>query len=175
VVSFIDKLTDRVVRGGYATLAALDAEADFLAYASIVDDASHDPTLVLPNDMTPAVATLDLAIPAVASLPGSGGTRWRSQLDVVNTAESARSVTIEYNREDGTSVASMPMTLEPGRSLHFDDVVGGLFGEQGKGWLNVMANGSGVTATSRTYNDDPSGTFGQLIPASPAIRGRRTR
>jgi hypothetical protein len=61
------------------------------------------------------------------------------------------------------------MALEPGQSLHFDDVVGGLFGEQGKGWLNVMANGSGVTATSRTYNDDASGTYGQLIPASPHL------
>ncbi|MEX1309447.1 MAG: hypothetical protein AB1Z65_03425, partial [Candidatus Sulfomarinibacteraceae bacterium] len=169
VVSLIDKLTDRVIRGGYATLSAEDPDADYLAYASIVDDASHDPTLVLPSDMSPAVAALDLAIPAVASLPGSGGTTWRSQLDVVNTSESQRSVTIEYNRQNGSSVASMPMTLEPGQSLHFDDVVGGLFGEQGKGWLHVMANGSGVTATSRTYNDDPSGTYGQLIPATPLV------
>ena len=169
VVSLIDKLTDRVIRGGYATLAAVEEDAGFLAYASVVDDASHDPTLVLPNDMSPAVVALDLAIPAVASLPGSGGTRWRSQLDVVNAAESQRSVTIEYNRQNGSSVASMPMTLEPGQSLHFDDVVGGLFGEQGKGWLSIMANGSGVTATSRTYNDDPSGTYGQLIPASPLV------
>ena len=167
VVSLIDKLTDEVVVGGYATLAATDAGASFLAYASVVDDASHDPNLVLPRDMTSAVATLDFAIPAVASLPGLGGTSWRSQLDVVNTTESERSLTLEYNREDGSSVASMAMALEPGKSLHFDDVVGGLFGEQGKGWLNLMADGAGVVSTSRTYNDDDSGTYGQLIPAFP--------
>jgi Peptidase family M1 domain/Peptidase M1 N-terminal domain/HYDIN/CFA65/VesB-like, Ig-like domain len=169
VVSLIDRLTDDVVRGGYATLAATESGASFLAYASVVDDASHDPTLVLPRDVAPAVTALDYAIPAVASLPGSGGTTWRSQLDVVNAAESERSVTIEYYREDGSSIASMAMGLEPGKSLHFDDVVGGLFGEQGKGWLNVTANGSGVVSTSRTYNDDAFGTYGQLIPAFPHI------
>jgi hypothetical protein len=167
VVSLIDKLTDENVMGGYATLAATDGGASFLAYASVVDDASHDPTLVLPRDMAPEVTTLDFAIPVVASLPGLGGTSWRSQLDVVNTTQSERSITIEFNREDGSSVASMAMALEPGKSLHFDDVVGGLFGEEGKGWLNVMANGVGVVSTSRTYNDDVSGTYGQLIPAFP--------
>jgi len=169
VVSLIDKLTDDVVRGGYATLAATDSGASFLAYASVVDDASHDPTLVLPQDMAPDVATLDFAIPAVASLPGLGGTSWRSQFDVVNTAQEERSVTIEYYHEDGSSVTGMAMTIEPGRSLHFDDIVGGLFGEQGKGWLNVMASGSGIASTSRTYNDDASGTYGQLIPAFPHL------
>jgi len=167
VVSLIDRLTDDVVRGGYATLAATNSGANFLAYASVVDDASHDPTLVLSRDMAPEVATLDFAVPAVASLPGLGGTSWRSQLDVVNTSASDRSITIEYYREDGSSVAGMAMTIEPGKSLHFDDIVGGLFGEQGKGWLNVMANGAGVVSTSRTYNDDASGTYGQLIPAFP--------
>jgi len=174
VVSLIGKLTEDVVRGGYATLAAVDGGASFLAYASVVDDASHDPTLVLPWEMAPDVVALDFAVPAVASLPGSGGTTWRSQLDVVNTADSDRSITIEYYRQNGSSIAGMPMTIEPGTSLHFDDVVGGLFGEQGKGWLNVMANGSGVAVTSRTYNDDVSGTFGQLIPAFPHIEAAGT-
>ncbi len=169
VVSLIDRLTDDVVRGGYATLAATDSGARFLAYASVVDDASHDPTLVLPRDMAPAVVALEHAVPAVASLPGSGGTTWRSQLDVVNVSEEERSVTLEYYRENGSSVASMAMAIEPGKSLHFDDVVGGLFGEQGKGWLNVMADGPGIAATSRTYNDDASGTYGQLIPAYPHL------
>jgi hypothetical protein len=165
VVSLIGRLTDDAVRGGYATLAATDSGASFLAYASVVDDASHDPTLVLPRDMAPAVVALEHAVPAVASLPGSGGTTWRSQLDVVNVSDDERSVTIEYYREDGSSVAGMPMALEPGRSLHYDDVVGGLFGERGKGWLSVMTDGSGVVSTSRTYNDNAAGTYGQLIPA----------
>jgi len=165
VVSLIGDLTGDVVRGGHATLTAVDPGARFLAYASVVDDASHDPTLVLPRDMEPAGAVLDFAVPAVASLPGSGGTTWRSQLDVVNASSSERSVTIEYNREDGSSIASFAMALEPGKSLHFDDVLGGLFGEQGKGWLNVTADGAGIVPTSRTYNDAASGTFGQLVPA----------
>ncbi len=47
--SLIDRLTDEVIRGGYATFTAVDGDARFLAYASVVDDASHDPTLVLPQ------------------------------------------------------------------------------------------------------------------------------
>jgi len=76
-------------------------------------------------------------------------------------------LTVEFFRENGTSVTSMPMELDPSAVLHFDDVVSGLFGEHGKGWLVVSGSGSGLFATSRTFNDDPEGTYGQLIPAYP--------
>ncbi len=135
----------------------------------MVDDASHDPTLVLPEGHGARCHDPGFRRSGGGLPTRIGWNTWRSQLDVVNIAETQRSVTIEYNREDGSSVASMAMTIEPGKSLHFDDVVGGLFGEQGKGWLNVMANGSGVVSTSRTYNDDASGTYGQLIPAFPHL------
>ena len=166
VVSVISKLTGDVVVGGYATFAAADADALYLAYASVVDDASHDPTLVVPQVLDASSTSADLVIPAVAAIPGAGGTSWRSQLDVVNTTGEPRSVTVVYTRADGTAITSMPMELQGAETLHFDDVVGGLFGETGKGWLTVTASGSGIHATSRTYNDDADGSYGQLIPAS---------
>ena len=166
VVSVISKLTGEVVVGGYATFAAADADALYLAYASVVDDASHDPTLVVPQVLDAASTSVDLVVPAVAAIPGAGGTSWRSQLDVVNTTGETRSVNMEFTRADGTAITSMPMELQGAETLHFDDVVGGLFGETGKGWLRVTSSDPGVHAASRTYNDDADGTYGQLIPAS---------
>ncbi len=165
VVSVISKLTEEIIIGGYATFVAVDENARYLAYASVVDDRSHDPSLILPQELDPAVEALDLVIPAAAALPGAGGTSWRSQLDVVNTSDESRSITVDYTRSDGNSIASMPMALPPGESLHFDDVVGGLFGESGKGSMRVSASGPGIFAASRTFNDSDQGTFGQSIPA----------
>jgi hypothetical protein len=165
----ISKLTGEVVRGGYATFTAVEADARYLAYGSVVDDASNDPTLVLPQDIDNSGSAADLVVPAVASLPGAAGTMWRSQLDLVNTTSEPSSVTLEYVRADGSSVTSMAMELAPGAALHLDDVVGDLFGEHGKGWLRVSASGGGILATSRTFNDDANGTYGQLISAAPAM------
>ncbi len=173
-VSILSRVTEETIRGGYATLTAAEGDSSFLAYASVVDDASSDPTLVLPQELGNDTGSVDLVIPAAASLPGFSGTTWRSRLDVVNTAEETRTVTVEYVRSDGSGVASMPLFIEPGASLRFNDVVGGLFGESGKGSLRITASGSGVHATSRTFNDDPAGTYGQLIPASRRIDGQRS-
>lgn len=164
VVSVIGKTTDETVRGGYATLSAVDSAARYLAYASVVDDASHDPTLVLPQPIGEPPTTEDIVIPSVASLPGAFGTLWRSRIDIVNGAAEGRMVSLEYYRSDGSSITGMAMPVPAGATMRFDDVVGGLFGEQGKGWLRITADGPGIHAGSRTYNDDPGGTFGQLVP-----------
>ncbi|HSL17367.1 MAG TPA: choice-of-anchor D domain-containing protein [Methylomirabilota bacterium] len=167
IVAVLSKLTVEVVRGGYATLTAAEPGARFLAYASVVDDASHDPTLALTEALGALPAGVDLVVPAAASLAGANGTRWRTVLDVVNAAELEQMVTVEYLPETGPAVASFPMAVAPGAVLRFEDVVGGLFGSTGKGWLRVSAPEGGVHVASRTFNDDPSGTFGQLIPATP--------
>ncbi len=165
VVSVISKLTEETIRGAYATFTTGDANASYLAYASVVDDDSNDPTMVLPQVLGATSDSVDLVVPAAAALPGAGGTSWRSQLDIVNTSGEARSVTVEYTRADGNAITSMPMDIQSAAALHFDDVVGGLFGETGKGWLRITASGSGIHASSRTYNDHAEGTFGQLVPA----------
>ncbi|TFG40192.1 MAG: choice-of-anchor D domain-containing protein, partial [Candidatus Aminicenantes bacterium] len=166
-VAVIARLTDEVIRGGYAPFTAVDGDALFLAYASVVDDASHDPTLVAPQLIGSDVAGVDLIIAAAAAQPGAGNTSWRSQLDGGNASDGERSVTVEYVRAAGTSIASMPLAIATGATLHFDDVVGGLFGETGKGWLRLSASGTGIHAASRTFNNDADGTYGQLIPALP--------
>jgi hypothetical protein len=120
---------------------------------------------VLPQDLATDADGVDLIVPIVASNPGIGGTTWRSQLTAVNTTAEPRTVTIEYNPVDGPSVTSMPMEIAAGATINFDDVVEGLFGTTGKGWLRVSSSGAGVFCASRAYNDDPAGTYGQLIPA----------
>ena len=44
-------LTEDAIKGGYAIVSASAAGARFLAYASVVDDSSHDPTFISPMMM----------------------------------------------------------------------------------------------------------------------------
>jgi hypothetical protein len=170
VVAVISKLTGNPIIGGYATFTTTDDDARYLAYASVVDDASHDPTLVRPQPIATGGPATDLVIPAVASLPGSGGTTWRSQLDVVNASDESRSVTVDFIPSDGMVIRGLSRDLEPAAVWHFDDVVVGLLGGAGKGWLRITSPGAGIHAASRTFNDAASGTFGQLIPTeTPAV------
>jgi len=166
IVSILSKVTDEIIRGGYATFTTLESDVEYLAYGSVVDDASSDPTLVQAQELGTDTVGADLVVAAAASLPGRYGTTWRSQLDVVNMADETRNVTVEFVRSNGSSIVSMPHFVEAGVALRFDDVVGGLFGEGGKGWLRITSSGAGVHATTRTFNDDPAGTYGQRIPAS---------
>ena len=166
-VAVISKITDETIRGGYAILTTADDTASYLAYASVVDDASSDPSLVTPQEISAGGTAVDLVVPAVASLPGSSGTTWRSQVDVVNISDETRSVTLEYTSSNGSVITGLSMSLQPGATFHTDDVVVELHGGTGKGWLRITSSGAGIHAASRTFNDAPGGTFGQQIPAIP--------
>jgi aminopeptidase N len=166
-VAVIAKLTDVAVRGGYATVKAANPAARFLAYASVVDDGSNDPTLALPDELGALPAGVDLVVPAVASVAGANGTRWRTQLSVVNPSDTTTTVTIDFVPDNGPSIASLPLEIGPGAVFYNSDVVGGLFGSTGKGWLRISSDPGGIHVSSRTFNDDPNGTYGQLIPAVP--------
>lgn len=163
----IAPLTSDTVRGGFAVLTCDVPDAAYLAYASVVDDGSHDPTFVAPVvvDSTP----LDVVLPAVAHTPGFAGTRWRTDVTVVNTGSAAAQVALELHPRDGGPTLTASAPVAAGASAFLPDVVGDLAaGASTVGWMRLTSDGGDLVVGSRTYNDDPVGTYGQGIPAVPA-------
>ncbi len=57
------------------------------------------------------------------------------------------------------------LEVPPGSCLHLEDIVRETFGTSGSGYLDLEPTAAGIAVFSRTYNDDPSGTYGQSVPA----------
>ena len=160
----IGDLTPDSIRGGFAALRARDVDARYAAYASVVDDGSHDPTLILPVALDAADGN-PVAIPAVASNPGAEQTMWRSDVSLVNLADVMTEITVTFH-QNGVQ-QSTSLSIPEHSAMLLDDVVRGTFGASGSGWLEIDPSDVGVVVNSRTFNDAESGSFGQFVPAVP--------
>ncbi len=158
------------VEDAYAVVRSQTPGARFFTYASVVDEHSGDPVLILPVE---ASSGTPLYVPAAAHVGGAAGTNWRTDLEVHNPGTTTASFTVELLERDSanTSPESASFTLGPGRSLRLADVLHGVFGFSGAAALRIRPSSGTIMATSRTYNDVPGGTYGQFIPAVPRPGG----
>jgi hypothetical protein len=108
-------------------------------------------------------------IPTSAHSKGAVGTNWRTDMEVHNpgATQAAYTVALLKHAENNSNPASQSFTLGPGQSIRYDDVILGRFAFNGKAALRITATAGSIVVTSRTYNDQPTGTFGQFVPAFP--------
>ena len=108
-----------------------------------------------------------LYIPASANAEGVNQTRWRTDLQVKATNSEPAAFTIELleSRQNNSDPAALDFTVAAGESLRLVNLVETEFGFTGTAALRITATEGQILATSRTYNDDPSGTYGQTVPA----------
>lgn len=171
----IAKVTSGDVEDAFAIVTSATPDARFAAYASVVDNRTGDPILIPPT----RASSESLYVPAAAHLEGMAGTVWRTDLEVHNPGSEAASYTIELLRRDQVNPApiSRSFTLAPGTSARHRDVLAGVFGFTGAATLRVTPRQGAVMATARTFNNQPTGTYGQLVvgsQASEAIAGGQT-
>jgi Proprotein convertase P-domain len=160
---------------GYAKVTVTAGAGRITAYASLVDNRTGD-AVFIPAVQTPAIDRL--VIPVVARQPGRGGTRWRSSLQLVNLGPAAAVLDLRLRQRQGAphQPAATSATLDPGRTLTFEDVLEELFGlDRGVGSLEISLSGgeAQIVATSRTFNLTPEGSYGQGVPAVAAGVGPR--
>jgi len=98
-------------------------------------------------------------IPMVANGDGAGGSVWRSDVGLLN--RSALSNEIRLRLETADLAVDHELVLTPGEYRTLADVVSEL-GIAGSGSLRVFSS-EPLTVTSRTYNSDLDGTFGQFM------------
>lgn len=99
-------------------------------------------------------------VAAAAHLPGAAGTRWRTDLSVLNQCE--LDVAVELRLHTLTAIFEGEFIVPAGEQQVFPDVVALLGAGDVKGSLEVVASAE-VMVTSRTYNTSTSGTFGQAL------------
>jgi hypothetical protein len=147
----------------------LDGSGKISAYASVLDNKTNDPLLVLPVDPS-KVSTNTYVIPGVGDFD-TGAAHWKSDVRIYNSSSSPQDVTLTYYPQGGTS-HTLTMTIPGGQVQQLDNFIAtkfpGLLQSAGSLVVNSASNSS-LVATARTYTDTGNGTYGQFIPGvSPA-------
>ena len=135
------------------------------AYASVVDNNTHDPLLVsgVPLD---GVRGQRYVLPGVADLE-TGTAKWRTDMRIFNADAAAQPVTLRFFPMNGGEPLVATATLNAKEVQTLDDVVKTLFKTSNTGGAVHVETTSPATliVTGRTYNSTEAGTFGQFINA----------
>ncbi len=104
-------------------------------------------------------------IPGAANVSGIGGTQWNTDLEVTNRGGFDMDVRVELLpwNQPNTDPVSSSFTVPADSTHRVVDALDTLFGYTGAATLRVLGTGGILRATARTYNNDPSGTYGQYI------------
>jgi hypothetical protein len=116
-------------------------------------------------------------VPAVARIPGAGGTFWSSSVSLWNTTGNTAWVDLEFLPEKTDNsrggLFAPRFKLNPYQSLSIGDVLGEKFGiDDGKGTLIVKTTRP-TTVTSRVFTDcqtcPQGGTSGNGVRTAPSV------
>ncbi len=156
----------------YATVEAKTAGGKIWAYASVIDATTGDPTTI-PILSTTGVTTR--IVPSVAHAPGKAGTKWRTDLAVVNRNAQTAVATITFHDYVGGAPMVVNRELPAGATVEARDILVSLFGYADtanvKGTLTIESSVE-LDITSRTYNQkSATETFGQYYPALVPSQG----
>jgi hypothetical protein len=162
--SFSFTLPAGVVAGSYYLGMIVD-------WSDLVDESDEaNNTIVRPL----SVLSGALYIPAAAHVAGIGGASWRTDLEITAIGSSGADFTISVleRNQNNSSPMEMKQSLGTGLAIRYNDILS-LFTYDGSAALRITPTYGLVMATSRTYNDDPGGTYGQFIAAYPAHQAIR--
>ena len=148
------------ISSGYAVVSVLFGQ-HVISYASVVDNLTDDPTTI-PMKFDPGFS--DQWIAAAASSGGVHGSRWRTDLCLLNRSGSAATAEVRYRADDGRA-DTMVVHLETGEQLTVRDVVAEM-DMTGGGSLQIVSDRP-ILTSSRTYNAGDDGTFGQFLDGAP--------
>jgi len=140
------------------------------AYASVLDNATSDPLLVLPIDPT-KITSSRYVLPGVAEL-NNGAANFHTDMRVFNGGTSKADVTLVYApQNNGTPTDARLISIDPGEVKVIDNVLPSLWNltNTGGAVLATTDNDSQLVFTARTFSrDDKGGTYGQFIPGVTA-------
>lgn len=128
-----------------------------------IDNRTNDPTY-FPPDLPSFEAR---TIPIIGHLDGANGSRFRSDLYLLNPTSDPLTVTLEAKQWDSPLRKTMQFTMLPREARIVPDALPTLFGMTGRARLRYQSpqGREGVRVTSRTYTLEPGGaTYGCLIP-----------
>ncbi len=163
---------NRVFRGfepvnGYVEVRSNTPGAAYYCYGSVLDNATSDPTTILPQWPSSGATYY---IPAAALASGSSGAFFQTDVDINNVGPntSFRFKWLPRDRDNSNPMQSISLSLDSGASLRFENVLAEVFflSPDAVGALAIESPSDSLLAMSRTYNvggGGASGTFGQAL------------
>ncbi|MCD4749780.1 MAG: PKD domain-containing protein [Thermoanaerobaculales bacterium] len=153
------------VADAVAAVSSSDAAAVYFCYASVVDNKSGDPIYVAPLRGSAG----PVYVAGAAHVPGANETNWRTDLELARGGIGQVAITIELLRSatDNSSPAAHVETLGGGSSRRMLDALDSMFDFEGAAALRITPASGTVMATSRTFNDLGTETYGQFISGLP--------
>jgi hypothetical protein len=159
---------------GYVDVSAGSEDALYYCYGSMLDNATSDPTTILPQ--VPSAAKT--FIPAAALAAGLEGAFFSTDVDLNNAGVTDLTYELLWlprGADNSNPVHSSQFSLAAGTGVRYANVLDSVFGldPDQVGALAVEASGPELLAMSRTYNlpsAEVAGTFGQELPGIPADR-----
>jgi hypothetical protein len=141
------------------------------ATASAIDPTTNN--LMLPQSSSPQIL-----IPAAGSVEGSGGTFFRSEINVLNYGSTDATLQFRWYPRPGEGSSVVTQVLLPaGRGMGSDDFVANILGRSGLGAILISAvntvgvdPGARIYATSRIWTPqpgNPTGTMSQTFNVIP--------
>lgn len=131
------------------------------AFATAVDNRTNDGFFV-----SGATPISDLLLPAVSNAPGLYGALFRTDMKLCNTSATPIRIKVSYFPTIGPGYSPVIVPLGVGETRLFSDVLSIFFSptEPAAGALRLtVLNGEKVVASSRTYTDSGSGSYGLSI------------
>ncbi len=106
-------------------------------------------------------------VATAAHLTGHNNVNWRTDLEVQNpgSSQTTYSIALLARGEDNSNPARADLTLDPGQTVRYPDILQSLFGFAGAAALCIVPVEGTVVAASRTYAATGSGTYGSFVPA----------
>jgi hypothetical protein len=133
-----------------------------VAWAAAIDNGSNDGLLV-----TASRPRREAFLPAAAHSPGRFDSFFRTDLKISNPFPAPVNVRISYSPSKGEGARKLVLALGAWETRIFDDVVAGLLKVEGDGagalHLFVLGSASGIVASSRTWTQEASGSYGLAI------------
>ncbi len=106
-----------------------------------------------------------LYLPGAANTGGANGSRWTTDLELMNRGTDSASYSVELLVRDQANSAPEAVSFElaPGRAVRYANVLENLFEAAGAGTLRITATRGDLMASARTSSEEGDGFYGQYI------------
>jgi len=120
--------------------------------------------------ITSSTADTELYVPTGAHLTGFNTVNWRTDLEIHNPGTRRVSYIIALllrNQDNNLPSLKGTFFLDAKRSARYNDLLYATFGFSGAAAIRLTPIDGPIIVTSRTYNQLPTGTYGQSVPTIP--------
>lgn len=152
---------------GRIEVQVTSATGNVTAYASVVDNRTNDPLLVLPV-VVGEVMTNRYVLPGIADITNATNS-WRSDVRLYNSSDASVNATMTYYPQNSSGAPVTRNVAVGARSVvALDNILQSRFGLSNTGGSLLITTpiDTPLVVTARTYDDQrEKGTYGQFIPA----------